>query len=90
VASNETTISIQAFLDSYRAAFERLDARDIAEHFAYSSHITSDADDVAFIPLAARQDCVRAVEKVLTLHRQLGAPSGRIVELWPRSVGHGG
>jgi hypothetical protein len=89
MTSSETASAVQALIESYRAAFERFDAATIADHFAYPSHITSDADDVVLIPISKRQDCVDAVEKVIAMHRQLGIPSGRIhdlsiVELSPR------
>ena len=89
MTSNETEVAVRALLDSYRDAFERLDAAAIADHFAYPSHITGDADGVALIPLSNRQDCVVAVGKVIAMHRELEAPSGSIrdlsiVELSPR------
>jgi hypothetical protein len=89
MTSNETAVAVRAMLESYRDAFERLDAAAIADHFAYPSHIAGDADEVALIQLSNRQDCLAAVEKVLAMHRELEAPSGSIrdlsiVELSPR------
>jgi hypothetical protein len=89
MTSNETAVAVRALLESYRDAFERLDAAAIADHFAYPSHITGDADEIALIQLSNRQDCLAAVEKVLAMHRELEAPSGSIrdlsiVELSPR------
>src|SRR6266481_6034936 len=89
MTSNETVSTVRAFLESYRDAFERLDAAAIADHFAYPSHITGDADEIALLQLSNRQDCLTAVEKVVAMHRELEAPSGTIrdlsiVELSPR------
>ena len=89
MTSNETVSTVRAFLESYRDAFERLDAAAIADHFAYPSHITGDADEIALLQLSNRQDCLAAVEKVVAMHRELEAPSGTIrnlsiVELSPR------
>jgi ketosteroid isomerase-like protein len=89
MTSNETAAAVRALLESYRDAFERLDAAAIADHFAYPSHITGDADEIALMQLSNRQDCLAAVEKVLAMHRELEAPSGSIrdlsiVELSPR------
>jgi hypothetical protein len=52
VESNETVSVVRAFLESYRDAFERLDAAAIADHFAYPSHITGDADEIALMQLS--------------------------------------
>jgi len=49
MTSNETAAAVRALLESYRDSFERLDAAAIADHFAYPSHITGDADEVALI-----------------------------------------
>jgi len=89
MTSNETVSAVRALLESYRDAFERLDAAAIADHFACPSHIAGDADEIALLQLSNRQDCLAAVEKVLAMHRQLEAPSGSIrdlsiVELSPR------
>ena len=59
---NETAAAVRAFLESYRDAFERLDAAAIADHFAYPSHITGDADEVALIQLSNSGDCLAAVQ----------------------------
>jgi hypothetical protein len=89
MTSNETVSAVRALLESYRDAFERLDSGAIADHFAYPSHITSDADEIALLQLSNRQDCLAAVEKVVAMHRELDAPTGSIcdlsiVELSPR------
>jgi len=81
MGSPDTLSGIQALLESYRGAFERFDAEAIADHFAYPSHIASDAAEIALISIEKRQDCLDAVEKVITMHRQLGAPSGTIHDL---------
>jgi ketosteroid isomerase-like protein len=81
MTSSETATGIHALIESYRTAFERLDAAAIADHFVYPCHITGDAEEIALIPMATRQDCIAAVQKVLAMHRQLGAPSGRIHDL---------
>jgi hypothetical protein len=79
--SSETASGVQALIESYRDAFERFDAAAIADHFAYPSHISSDADEIALIAISNRKDCVDAVEKVIGMHRQLGIPTGRIHDL---------
>jgi hypothetical protein len=76
MTSSETASAVQALIESYLAAFERLDAAAIADHFAYPSHITSDAEVVLLIPIANRKECLAAMDKVVVLHRKLGAPCG--------------
>ena len=48
--------SVNIFFESYRLAFERLDASAIAEHFAYPIHITSEAREISFISIVSYQD----------------------------------
>jgi hypothetical protein len=63
----------------------------IADCVAYPSHIVSDGEEVVLIAMADRQACLAAMDKVVALHRKLGAPAGRIhdlsiMELSPRLV----
>ncbi|QOG21467.1 MULTISPECIES: hypothetical protein [Bradyrhizobium] len=89
--SNELAESVTAFFQTYCAAFEALDVEAIADCVAYPSHIVSDGEDVTLIAMSNRQECLAAMTRVVELHRQLGAPSGRvedlsILELSPRLV----
>lgn len=77
----ETFSRVQALLESYLVAFERFDAAVIAEHFAYPGHIASDGPEITLISIASKQDCIEAVDKVITMHRQLGTPTGTIHDL---------
>jgi hypothetical protein len=79
--SSAAALGVQALIESYPAAFERLDAAATADHFAYQSYIASDAEEVALNPIFNRRERVAAVTKVIVLHRELGAPSGRIHDL---------
>jgi hypothetical protein len=79
--SNEPAEDVKAFFEAYCAAFEALDVEAIADCVAYPSHIVSDGDDVTMIAMSNRQDCLTAMNRVVVLHRQLGAPSGRIHDL---------
>jgi hypothetical protein len=79
--SNELAADVKAFFQTYCAAFETLDVEAIADCVAYPSHIVSDGDDVTLIAIANRQQCLATMSRVVELHRQLGAPSGRIRDL---------
>ncbi len=56
MTSGKSNGGVHAFFKSYCASFETLNVDAIADHFAYPSHITSDAEEVALIPIANRQD----------------------------------
>ncbi len=91
MSSGDMIGEVNAFFKSYCASFEALDPEAIADHYAYPGIIVSDAEEVALITLANRQECVAAVAKVVALHRKLGVPVGRIrdlsvLELSPRLV----
>lgn len=79
--SNELAKDVNAFFQTYCAAFEALDVEAIADCVAYPSHIVSDGDEVGLIAIANRQECLRTMDRVVELHRQLGGPSGRIHDL---------
>lgn len=86
---SETTQSVNAFFDSYRAAFERLDAAAIADQFAYPSHITSDQGEIALAPIASKQDWLGQIKQLLDGYRRIGVRSARVrslesTELSPR------
>ncbi|QPF90016.1 hypothetical protein [Bradyrhizobium commune] len=89
--SNQLAVDVEAFFQTYCTAFEALDTDAIADCVAYPSHIVSDSDEVTLIAIANRQQCLATMSRVVELHRQLGAPSGRIhdlsiLELSPRLV----
>src|SRR5260370_23450246 len=67
--SNEIAAGVRTLIESYRTAFERFDAAAIADHFVYPSHITSDGEEVAQLPLATKPDGVAPVGKDLAIHR---------------------
>jgi hypothetical protein len=79
--SNELAKDVNAFFQTYCAAFEALDVEAIADCVAYPSHIVSDGDEVGLIAIANRQECLRTMDRVVELHRQLGGPSGRVHDL---------
>ena len=81
MTSKDIASEAMDFLESYRAAFERFDTAAVADHFAYPSYIASDADDIAILPIASRQDCFDTIEEVMEMHRRLGTPSGLICDL---------
>jgi hypothetical protein len=78
---NELAEDVKALFRTYCAAFETLDVEAIADCVAYPSHIVSDGDEVGLIAIANRQQCLATMSRVVELHRQLGARSGRIHDL---------
>lgn len=81
MALTETTQNVNTFFESYRTAFEQLDASTIADLFAYPSHITSDAREIGLIPITAKEDWIGEIERLLTMYRSIGFGSARIVNL---------
>lgn len=88
----ETTHSVIAFIDSYRAAFERLDAAAIAEHFAYPGHLASGGgDEVLLVPVTERAEWTRQIERLIAEYREVDfgrtrVLDVRIIELAPNLV----
>jgi hypothetical protein len=79
--SDETTRIMNAFFESYRKSFEESDAAAIADHFAYPSHITSDAGDIVLTPIPGRQEWIAQLEQLLGAYRTIGVASARILDL---------
>lgn len=87
--TEDTARAVNAFFDSYRAAFERMDAAAIADHFAYPSHIASDTGEVMLMPVAARDPWIDQVEHLLGMYRSIGVAAARIRELRPTELSPG-
>jgi len=88
---SETADKVNAFLDSYRVAFERLDAAAIADHFAYPSHITSDMGEIVLVPIPAKEDWTGEIEGLLGMYGAIGFRSAGVLnmaltEILPRLV----
>jgi ketosteroid isomerase-like protein len=71
---------IQAFFDSYRAAFERRDAKAIADHFRFPLHVTGDAGEVSAVAIPAVEAWVPQLERLLAGYAQLGVHTARMLE----------
>jgi hypothetical protein len=72
---------VTAFFESYRAAFERLDASAIADHFAYPGHMTTDTGEIVLAPIATREEWIGQIERLVALYRTLDVRSARILDL---------
>jgi hypothetical protein len=82
---------IEAFLASYRAAFERFDSGAIAEHFAYPTHVTGDRGEVVLVVAASKTEWAQQLDGLLGMYRRMGMRSARsleitVTELSPRLV----
>lgn len=72
--------SADAFLDSYRGAFERFHAPAIADHFAYPCHVTSDTGEIVLTPVTTQDDWTGQIEQLLSTYRRTGVSAARILE----------
>jgi len=79
--TNDLHTHINAFFDSYRTAFEHQDAAAIADHFAYPGHVTSDAGEIALVPITSRQEWIGKAEQLLGMYRAVGVGSARVLDL---------
>jgi len=91
MASRETIAGVQAFLESYGAAFARYDAEAAADYYLLPALVASDAEPVALLLMATREICRAGIERVLGWHRKLGVASSRtlgfqVTELSPHLV----
>lgn len=77
----EATLTAKEFFETYRAAFEALDAAAIADLFAFPLHITSDAGEIALTVAGSREAWTGQVERLLGMYRAIGFASTRVLDL---------
>jgi hypothetical protein len=80
MTAGDAALRVDAFLESYRQAFERYDANAIAQHFAFPCHIASDSSDVSLASVADRQEWIARLEQLLTMYRAIDVGSASILE----------
>ena len=71
---------VQAFFDSYRAAFERRDASAIATHFRFPLHVSGDAGEVTTVAIPSIEVWVPQLERLLAGYAKLNVKTATIVE----------
>lgn len=81
MSTSETVTGVIGFFESYRLAFERLDASAIADHFAYPSHITSDTGEIVLLPVVTKPDWTRQIEQLLAMYRAIDFASAHVLNL---------
>jgi hypothetical protein len=92
MASSDIVSAVLEFYAEYRSVFAAYDADAITRFYRFPCHVVSDGDSVASLHFETPEALKPAVERVLELHRKIGARSGRLVlleitELSPRMVG---
>lgn len=74
----ETAANVAAFFDSYRVAFDRLDADDIAKHFYFPTQLTLDIGGKVLALVATRADMLGSLERLLANYRRIRFGSAMI------------
>lgn len=59
---------VNAFFDSYRMAFDRLDSEDIAKHFTYPMQSTLDTGGAVLAAAAGRSDLRGNLDRLLAMY----------------------
>ena len=72
---------IITFLESYKTAFERLDADAIADLFVYPLHITGDDEQITPASIGSREEWTNHLRGLLAKYRTLGFSSPNILDL---------
>jgi ketosteroid isomerase-like protein len=81
MGASDITRDVRRFFESYRSAFERLDAAAIAEHYAYPAHVTSDAGMVALVPVTSKEDWTAKLQELISMYRQISFASANVLDL---------
>ncbi len=72
---------MDAFFDSYLAAFERLDAAAIAQHFGYPLHVVGDADEIVPMVAATEAEWLPQLDRLVGVYRRLQVSRARILSV---------
>ena len=74
-----TAEAVEAFIDSYRLAFERRDADAVADHFAYPSQVLSQADEhPVLVTIARKSQWLPKVKALLQQYQAAGVYRVRV------------
>ena len=78
--------TVDAFFESYRAAYESGDASAISAHFAFPLHVTSDSGDhaggeIVLALIASHDEWVVQIQRLLAAYTTVGVGSARIAGL---------
>ena len=73
--------SVRTFLDAYRAAFETMDAKVIADFFHYPFQITSDAGAVSVTAVPSREAWLPQLERLVGAYLLLGVHTADVLSL---------
>jgi hypothetical protein len=77
---HEAERRVDVFLRSYRTAFEHLAVPQIAAHFAFPLHLTSDAGEVTLSTVPAPAAWLPQLERLVGAYRTVGVRSARPLE----------
>ena len=68
---------VEAFLRSYRTAFEQLDSAQIAAHFAFPLHLASDSGEITLTVVPSLGDWLPQLERLVGAYRTIGLRSAQ-------------
>jgi hypothetical protein len=72
---------LTTFLESYRTAFERLDADAIADLFVYPLHITGDNEQITLASIGSREEWTNQLRGLLRGYRAMEFSTANILDL---------
>ncbi len=71
---------VQAFFDSYRAAFERRDAAAIAGHFRFPLHVTGDSGEVTVVSVPSVEAWLPQLERLLAAYTSMDVRTAAMLD----------
>jgi hypothetical protein len=77
---------VRSFFDTYRETFARYDAAALADLFAFPLQVVSDAEEIAPLSIASREDWVGVLEGLLGGYRTIGVHSGEPLDIDAREL----
>jgi hypothetical protein len=70
-----------AFFDSYKAALERHDVADVADHYAYPAHMVNDSGTVVLVTLSSRETWEPKITETLERYRRVDLAAIEVLNL---------
>lgn len=78
--------SVSEFFEQYRSGYIRRDAAALAVLFAYPSHITSDAGEVALVSNSSEISWQTQLTRLFEMYDAIGATDAQVLQLDARQL----
>ena len=73
--------AVGAFFEAFGAAFERQNAAEISNYFAYPALAATEVDQVMLTPILSRSEWIHQIEQLIQMYKRIDLRKARILEI---------